>query len=103
MELETKDGAANREIKDAFGDFLRAFEAFKESNDARLIEIEKRGGDVVLEEKVNRINTALSEQKSLIDELTLSAARPALGETKAEPRGYREAKMQFNRYMRKGD
>jgi len=104
MELETKDGAANREIKDAFGDFLRAFEAFKESNDARLIEIEKRGGDVVLEEKVDRINTALSEQKSLIDELTLSAARPALGETKAQPdRLTRERKASFDRYMRKGD
>ncbi|MBS0278641.1 MAG: phage major capsid protein [Proteobacteria bacterium] len=103
MELETKDGAANREIKDAFGDFLRAFEAFKESNDARLIEIEKRGGDVVLEEKVDRINAALTEQKSLIDELTIAAARPALGETKAEPRGQRERKAAFDRYMRKGD
>ena len=104
MELETKDGAANREIKDAFGDFLRAFEAFKESNDARLADIEKRGGDVVLEEKVDRINTALSEQKSLIDELTLSAARPALGETKAQPdRATRERKASFDRYMRKGD
>ena len=104
MELETKDGAANREIKDAFGDFLRAFEAFKESNDARLADIEKRGGDVVLEEKVDRINAALSEQKSLIDELTLSAARPALGETKAQPdRATRERKASFDRYMRKGD
>jgi HK97 family phage major capsid protein len=104
MELETKDGAANREIKDAFGDFLRAFEAFKESNDARLADIEKRGGDVVLEEKVDRINAALSEQKSLIDELTLSAARPALGETKSDmPRATRERKAAFDRYMRKGD
>jgi HK97 family phage major capsid protein len=104
MELETKDGAANREIKTAFGDFLRAFEAFKESNDARLADIEKRGGDVVLEEKVDRINTALSEQKSLIDELTLSAARPVLGETKQQPdRATRERKASFDRYMRKGD
>jgi HK97 family phage major capsid protein len=104
MELETKDGAANREIKTAFGDFLRAFEAFKETNDTRLSEIEKRGGDVVLEEKVDRINTALSEQKSLIDELTLCAARPALGETKQQPdRTTREHKASFDRYMRKGD
>jgi len=103
MELETKDAAESREIKHAFGDFLRAFEAFKESNDARLAEIEKRGGDVVLEEKVDRINAALTEQKSLMDELTIAASRPALGETKSEPRGHREAKMQFNRYMRKGD
>jgi HK97 family phage major capsid protein len=104
MELETKDGAGDREIKTAFGDFLRAFEAFKESNDARLADIEKRGGDVVLEEKVDRINAALSEQKSLIDELTLSAARPVLGETKAQPdRATRERKASFDRYMRKGD
>jgi HK97 family phage major capsid protein len=104
MELETKDGAGDREIKTAFGDFLRAFEAFKESNDARLADIEKRGGDVVLEEKVDRINAALSEQKSLIDELTLSAARPALCETKAQPdRATRERKASFDRYMRKGD
>ncbi len=104
MELETKDAAANREIKTAFGDFLRAFEAFKESNDARLADIEKRGGDVVLEEKVDRINAALSEQKSLIDELTIAAARPALGETKAQPdRATRERKASFDHYMRKGD
>ena len=103
MELETKDAADGREIKHAFGEFLRAFEAFKESNDARLADVEKRGGDVVLEEKVDRINAALSEQKSLIDELTIAAARPALGETKSEPRGQRERKAAFDRYMRKGD
>jgi HK97 family phage major capsid protein len=102
--LETKDGAAGREIKEAFGDFLRAFEAFKDANDERLAQIEKRGGDVVTDEKVDRINRALDEQKKMIDELSLAAARPALGETKAQPdRATRERKVAFDRYMRKGD
>jgi HK97 family phage major capsid protein len=106
--LETKDGAQGREIKEAFGDFLRAFEAFKDANDERLTQIEKRGGDVVAEEKVDRINRALDEQKKMIDELTLAAARPALGETKGQPglgpdRATRERKAAFERFMRKGD
>ncbi len=102
--LETKDGASAREIKEAFADFRLAFEAFKEANDGRLAELEKRGGDVVSEEKVDRINRALDEQKKALDELTLSAARPLMGETKAMPdRATRERKAAFDRYMRKGD
>ncbi|HEX3810017.1 MAG TPA: phage major capsid protein [Rhizomicrobium sp.] len=102
--LETKDGAANREVKDAFADFLRAFESFKGANDERLIELEKRGGDVIAEEKVDRINRALDEQKQLIDDLTLAASRPQLGETKAMPdRMLATRKAAFDRYMRKGD
>ena len=105
MELETKDGGGDtREIKNAFGDFLRAFEEFKDANDARLSEIEKRGGDVIADEKVDRISKALDEQKKMIDELTLAASRPAFGETKAMPdRAARERKAGFDRYMRKGD
>ena len=105
--LETKDGASAREIKEAFADFRLAFEAFKDANDERLAELEKRGGDVVSEEKVDRINRALDEQKKALDELTLAAARPLLGETKAQGAGFdratRERKAAFDRYMRKGD
>jgi HK97 family phage major capsid protein len=102
--LETKDGASAREIKEAFADFRLAFEAFKDANDERLAELEKRGGDVVSEEKVDRINRALDEQKKALDELTLSASRPLMGETKAMPdRMTRERKAAFDRYMRKGD
>lgn len=104
MELETK-AAETREIKEAFTDFLRAFESFKEANDERLTQIERRSADVVTEEKVDRINRALDEQKRALDELTLQAARPSLGgETKSAPdRGARERKIAFDRYMRKGD
>ena len=42
-----------------------------------------RSADVVAEEKVERINRALDEQKRVIDELTLAAQRPALGHERA--------------------
>jgi HK97 family phage major capsid protein len=101
MELETK---ATAEIKDAFDDFLRSFEAFKEANDQRLKELETRSADVVTEEKVDRINRALDEQKRLLDHLALDAARPAFGgEKKAVPFAGREKKAAFERYVRKGD
>jgi HK97 family phage major capsid protein len=102
MELETKDGAANREIKDAFGEFLNAFEAFKDANDARLAQIEKRGGDVVSEEKVDRINRALDSQQKLIDDLLLANQRPVIGGESKSLHIPREKKA-FDRYMRKGD
>ncbi|HEY2069824.1 MAG TPA: phage major capsid protein [Rhizomicrobium sp.] len=104
--LETKDGASGREMKEAYADLRQAFEEFKDANDNRLAQIEKRGsGDVVSEEKVDRINRALDEQKKLIDDLVLASARPSLGETKAQPtdRATRERKAAFDRYMRKGD
>jgi len=48
---------------------LRSFEEFRTSNDARLKEIEKRGAaDVVLTEKVDRINAGLTESQKAIDE-----------------------------------
>ena len=104
MELESKAvQAASPEIKDAFDEFLRAFEAFKSANDERLVELETRSADPVTEEKVDRINRALDEQKRALDELTLAAARPAIaGERKATPAA-RETKAAFERYIRKGD
>ena len=91
MELETK--AVTPEIKDAFDDFLRAFESFKGANDERLAALERRSGDVISEEKVDRINRALDEQKRVLDDLTIAAARPALGgEKKAPPRNAANAR-----------
>jgi len=102
--LESKDAANHREIKDAFDDFLRAFDAFKDANDERIAQIEKRSADVVTEEKVDRINRALDEQKRALDELSLAAHRPSIGgEQKSVDRAGRERKVAFDRYMRKGD
>ena len=106
MELDTKAFTApeGREIKEAFDDFLRAFDAFKGANDERLAALEKRSADVVADEKVERIGRALDEHKRALDELTLAAQRPALsGERKAAPYQTRERKQAFDRYVRKGD
>ena len=103
MDYETK--AETPQIKDAFDDFLRAFEQFKDANDARLASLERRSADVVTEDKVARIDKALDEQKRVLDSLVLEAARPALGGER-KPRDDRDAlerKSAFDRYVRKGD
>ena len=57
MQLETKmtnPEGATREV-------MIAFEAFKEANDQRLAAVEAKGAsDILLEEKVNRIDRALA-------------------------------------------
>ena len=78
---EVKGAGENAlELKDAFDDFMQAFEAFKDSNDDRLGEIERKlTSDVVTEEKVARISQALDGQKKVLDRLVLKGRRPELG------------------------
>src|SRR3569623_2898401 len=73
--LETKAGVPHDAVV-THGELMRAFEAFKETTEARLA---TRTGDVVLEEKLARIDGALDAQARRLDEITLKAARPALG------------------------
>lgn len=77
---------------------LRAFEAFKEANDSRLAAIEAGRADVVLEEKVDRIDRALTEQKAALERIALAQRRPAM-ETSAPS----EHKAAWSAYLRKGD
>lgn len=103
MTIETKaGGAGDAEIRSAMRDFLSAFEAFKDANDERLDALEqKRADDVLLSEKVDRINEAVSEQKALVDRLAIKEARPYLHSgARIEPN---ERKAAFQRYMRVGD
>jgi HK97 family phage major capsid protein len=89
--LETKVASAH-----GYDDVLRAFEDFKDANDERLEQIEKRmSADVVTSDKVERISKA-------IDELTLKARRPQLSVTEksVEPSEHKQA---FDAYVRKGD
>ena len=92
------------ETKVAFGDFMQAFEAFKDANDERLAQIEKRfDADVVTTDKVDRINKAIDQTKARLDELTLKARRPKLtGEDGEAPRAA-EHKQAFEAYVRKGE
>jgi HK97 family phage major capsid protein len=97
------------ELGAAFDDFLLSFEAFKQANDDRLDEIEKRSVDVLTEHKVERISKALDDQQSALDDLILKARRPSLSgfEGKAA-RGLQmtalslEHKDAFDRYIRAG-
>ncbi len=98
---ETK-GADDLDLKDAFGEFMATFEAFKDSNDEKLAQLESRlGADIVTAEKVDRISHALDRQKRALDDLALKRARPALGGSgRTVPSEHKAA---FDAYMRSGD
>ena len=101
METKARGAATSPEIRGAMHEFLSAFEAFKRSNDERLAALEaKKRDDVVLKEKIERLNKTLDEQKSAIDRMALAAQRPVKGEGRAAPDERRSA---FQRYMRAGD
>jgi HK97 family phage major capsid protein len=105
MELESKASNAppGYELKEAFGEFMTAFEAFKAANDERLDQIERRATDTVTADKVERLNQAVDEQKRALDEMVLAGQRPPLGVSPAQAPGAREHKSAFERYVRKGD
>ncbi len=97
--METKHRSPNGEIRGAMRDFLTAFEAFKQSNDARLAAVEKKKDDPLLSEKVERISKALSDQKSALDRMALAGARPSIAPAREDT----EKKQAILSYMRKGD
>ena len=101
--LDTKSMSGDDlDLKDAFGDFMSTFAAFRQSNDEKLAEMERRlGADTVTVEKVERISQALDEQKRALDQLALKRARPVLDrESAALPSEHKQA---FDAYMRSGD
>ena len=66
------------DLPEAFDEFMASFESFKQTNDDRLGQIERRmSADVVTSEKVERISRAMDEQKRAIDGMVLKRARPA--------------------------
>ncbi|MBD8906830.1 phage major capsid protein [Methylorubrum zatmanii] len=112
MRFETKAPAGMPENKAAMlgadpvlDEFARAFEAFKETNDTRLAEIEHRlTADVVTEEKLARIDAALDHAKTRLDRISLDRARPPLGG--GEPvrdASATEHKAAFDLYVRAGE
>ena len=98
-DLETKAGVPQDAVV-THGDLMRAFEAFKQANDE--LE-EKRGGDVVLQEKLARIDAAIDAQARRLDEIALKAVRPALGAERARNASSLEHKQAFEAYVRSGD
>ena len=94
----------------AFGEFMEAFETFKDVNDRRLGEIEEKlTSDVVTRDRMDRIGRAMDEQKTLLDQMLLKKARPALGSSSNSGQGRElspeaeEHKAAFDAYMRRGE
>ena len=59
------------DVKEALDGLGRAFEEFKATNDNRLDELARKGSaDVPLEEKLQRVNTALDHFEALNQRLT---------------------------------
>lgn len=98
--LETKSADINMALEE----FMYSFEAFKDANDQRLKEIERRSAaDPLTAEKVDRISDALDEQKRLIDGVVIKNARPALAADGVNSVYSIERKQAFEAYMRSGD
>lgn len=88
----------------AYEGFLRDFEAFKETNDRRLEEIERRGAaDAVTSDKLARIDRALDQTKVTLDQLQLKAQRPPLGGAPARSSASLQHKAAFEGYVRGGE
>ncbi len=83
--LETKSA----DIAAEYEDFNRAFQAYKEQNDATLAEIKsKLTPDVLTTEKLARIDAALNSHQRVLDRFNLERARPALGGGRSEHLGH---------------
>ncbi len=99
---EVKSGDAD--LAQAFDTFQRTFETFKEGNDDRLDQIERKlSADVVTVDKVDRINRALDEQKRAVDQLVLKGRRPPLGSDGSRVIASPEHKAAFEAYVRNGN
>ena len=103
--IETKAASGSSEdVALAFDEFMRAFEAFKATNEERIGQIEKRlSADVLTSEKLDRINSAIDEHKAIVDELALKSARPQLGASSFRSGSTLQHKAAFEAYVRHGE
>jgi HK97 family phage major capsid protein len=101
-DFETK---ADGSVGAAFEEFMRAFEAYKDTNDERLAELERRSAsDPLIDDKLARLDRALDETKRVADRLAVKAQRPHLGNGGAlETAAVREHRRAFDDYVRKGE
>jgi predicted phage gp36 major capsid-like protein len=98
--LETKAGIPPDAVV-THAEMMRAFEEFKEANDKRLAGIERRRVDVLLNEKLARIDQTIDAQARRLDEIKLKNSRPIIAGERL--RGSPEHKMAFEAYVRSGE
>jgi HK97 family phage major capsid protein len=103
-ELQTKS-LGGQDAQAVFDDMHRIFHAYQEANEERLAGLEQKlSGDVLVEEKVARIDAALDDQRRKMDRLLIEKSRPHLS-SDARPTDVmsREHKSAFRSYMRTGE
>ena len=98
-ELETKAGIPSDAVV-THAELMRAFEEFKQTNDQRLAE--KRPADVLLKEKLTRIDQTIDAYARRLDEIVLKNARPTIGNDRLLT-GSSEHKAAFEAYVRMGE
>ena len=107
---ETKTVSGTPEARAAMHEMMAAFEAFKGANDARLDEIEKKtSADVLLEEKVARIDQSVASAQARLDRVVSETRRPELGQAPSTASrspsphgGGMEEKAAFDGYLKTG-
>jgi len=100
-ELETKAGIPADAVV-THGELMRAFEAFKETNNERLAD---KRGDALVDEKLARIDRAIDAHTRRLDDMALKGARPAIGAERGSVRNEEriEHKAAFDAYVRNGE
>ena len=94
--IETKS-AETADINTAFEDFMRGFEVYKEENDRRLGDIERRGtADPLTTDKLSRLDR-------MFDELSHKVMRPQLAGSPNVSAAILQTKAAFEGYVRRGD
>lgn len=93
------------EVKAAVDRLGRAFDEFKSTNDTAETEGRLRGHvDVVLEEKMSRINQDITKLQSGLENLHVKSARPGMAANTGDAMEVMEHKKGFyDRYMRQGN
>lgn len=100
---EVKTVSGSPEAREVVGEMMVAFEAFKDANDERVAQIEKKAAaDTLLEEKVARIDQAVAAAQARLDRLAGEARRPVLGEGGEMVSSAPEAKAAFDGYLKTG-
>lgn len=96
--IETRESPDVAALQRTIEQLGSAFSEFRSANDARVAEIERRGSaDILSEDKVNRINTALSELESIKQRLEAAetrAARPGATPLPGEQRRFTPAEIE---------
>jgi HK97 family phage major capsid protein len=107
---ERKSAVYDSEARETFQTYRTAVEGFRDINDRRLAEVERRGSaDVLTAEHVQRLETVVAGLETRMNEQMLKLNRPPLGgETRATERRSLvsgtslEHKRAFETYMRAG-